>query len=177
MSQRAVASGGSVLLALIEAARPKQWAKNVFLFIPLVTALKLADPRAVAQGGFAFVIFCAIASAGYLFNDLADVEADRQHPRKRRRPLASGRIRPAHAIGLGSALLVVGLLVSLLVNWRFALLVLAYILLNVAYNAGLKHVVLIDVFALASFFVLRMVAGATAIDVPISPWLYLCTIL
>jgi 4-hydroxybenzoate polyprenyltransferase len=177
MSQRAIASGGSVLLALVEASRPKQWAKNVFLFIPLVTALKLADPRAIAQAGFAFVIFCAIASAGYFFNDMADVEADRQHPRKRRRPLPSGRITRGHALGMGWGLLVGGIAGSFLLNWRFALLVLGYVALNVAYNNGLKHAVLLDVFALAAFFVIRVVAGAVAINVPISPWLYLCTIL
>src|ERR671927_1896098 len=105
MQRELLATGGSVLVALLEAARPKQWAKNVFLFIPLVTALKLADPRAVAQAAFAFAIFCAIASAGYFFNDLADVEQDRQHPRKRRRPLPSGRITRGHALGMGFGLL------------------------------------------------------------------------
>jgi len=177
MGQRAIASSGSVLLGLIVAARPKQWAKNVFLFIPLVTALKLADTRSLAQAGFAGVIFCAIASAGYFFNDLADVEADRQHPRKRMRPLAAGRISRGHALGMGSTLLLGGIAGAFLVNWRFFLLVLAYIALTVAYNSGLKHAVLLDVFALATFFVIRVIAGAVAIDVPISPWLYLCTIL
>lgn len=177
MGERVVASGGSLLLALIEALRPRQWSKNVLLFAGLIFAMKLGDLAAVSQAALGFVVFCAVSSAGYLFNDLADVEQDRLHPKKRGRPLASGRIRPAHAVGLGSTLLVGGLLSALLVNWRFALLVLAYVLLNVAYNAGLKHVVLVDAFALATFFVIRAVAGAVAIGVPISPWLYICTIL
>src|SRR5262245_5872683 len=157
--------------------RPKQWAKNVLLFVGLVFAVRLGDSTSVGRALLAFVAFCAISSAAYLFNDLADLEQDRQHPRKRRRPLASGRIRPAHAIALGSVLLIGGLLIAFLLGTRFGLLTFGYVVLNVAYNAGLKHVVLVDVFALATFFVVRAVAGAVAIDVPISPWLYLCTIL
>lgn len=168
---------GSLLVALIEAVRPKQWTKNVLLGLGLVFALKLTDPRALSQAAFAFVVFCAISSAGYLFNDIADLEQDRQHPRKRHRALASGRISRAQGTALGLVLLLGGLGCALLLNVRFFLLALAYVLLSVAYNAGLKHVVLIDVFALAAFFVIRVVAGAVAIDVPISPWLYLCTIL
>ncbi|HEY3080753.1 MAG TPA: decaprenyl-phosphate phosphoribosyltransferase [Chloroflexota bacterium] len=167
----------SLPLALLEAMRPKQWAKNLLLFVGLVFALKLGDSVSLGRALIAFVVFCAISSAAYLFNDLADLEQDRQHPRKRRRPLASGRIRPAHAVALGSTLLLGGLLVAFLLGTRFGLLTFGYVVLNVAYNAGLKHVVLVDVFALASFFVIRAVAGAVAIDVPISPWLYLCTIL
>jgi 4-hydroxybenzoate polyprenyltransferase len=165
------------VLALVQAARPKQWAKNVLLFVGLIFAVKLGDPRALAQAGLAFVIFCAIASAGYFFNDLADVEQDRQHPRKRFRPIASGRVSRAQALAAGFVLLLGGIAGSFLLNWRFGLLVLAYVALNFAYNNGLKHVVLVDVFVLATFFVIRAVAGAVAIDVPISPWLYLCTIL
>ena len=165
------------LVALCEALRPKQWIKNGVLFAGLVFALRLSDPLAVLQASWAFVVFCAISSAGYLFNDLADVEQDRQHPRKRRRPLASGRITRAQTVVFGLVLLLGGLAGAALLGWRFFLLTLGYALLNFAYNAGLKHVVLIDVFALASFFVLRMIAGTVAIDVPISPWLYICTIL
>src|SRR5947209_7484871 len=162
------------LLALAEALRPKQWIKNGVLFAGLVFALRLADRQALLQAGWAFVVFCAISSAGYMFNDLADVEQDRRHPRKRTRPLASGRLHRGHVLGMGAALLVVGLGGAALVGPRFFLLTLGYAALNFAYNAGLKHAVLLDVFALASFFVLRMIAGTVAIDVPISPWLYIC---
>lgn len=175
MADRTLSS--SLPLVLLEAMRPKQWAKNALLFVGLVFAVKLGDPIAVSRAAAAFVVFCAISSAGYLFNDLADLEQDRQHPRKRRRPLASGRIRPAHAVGLGSTLLIGGLVLAFLMSTRFGLMVLGYVLLTVAYNAGLKHVVLVDVFALAAFFVIRAVAGAVAIEVPISPWLYICTVL
>src|SRR5213080_647589 len=130
----------SLPLALLEAMRPKQWAKNVLLFVGLVFALKLGDPPAVARAVVAFAVFCAVSSAAYLFNDLTDLEQDRQHPRKRRRPLALGRIRTAHAVALGSTLLLGGVLVAFLLSIRFGLLTLGYVLLNVAYNAGLKHV-------------------------------------
>jgi 4-hydroxybenzoate polyprenyltransferase len=164
----------TLALALLEAMRPKQWIKNVLLFIGLVFAVKLGDPVSVARAAAAFVAFCALASAGYLFNDLSDVEQDRQHPRKRRRPLASGRIAPAHALALGSVLLVGSLALSFALSMSFGLIALGYVALTIAYNAGLKHVVLLDVFALATFYVVRAVGGAVAIEVPISPWLYLC---
>lgn len=168
---------GASAVAMVEALRPRQWTKNVLLYVGLVFALRLGDWRSLAEATWAFAVFCAIASAGYLFNDLADLEQDRQHPRKRFRPIAAGRVAPAHATVLGVGLLAGGLLGAFALNVRFGLLTLGYVLLNIAYNAGLKHIVLIDVFSLATFFVIRAVAGAVAIDVPISPWLYLCTIL
>jgi 4-hydroxybenzoate polyprenyltransferase len=165
------------LFAFVQALRPKGWTKNVLLFVGLVFALRLADPTAVMQAGWAFVVFCSVSSAGYLFNDIADVEQDRQHPRKRHRPIASGRVSVAQARALGGTLLLLGLGGAFALNFRFGLVTLAYVLLNAAYNAGLKRIVLLDVFVLATFFVIRAVAGAVAIDVPISPWLYVCTIL
>jgi 4-hydroxybenzoate polyprenyltransferase len=165
------------LLALVQAMRPKGWTKNVLLFVGLVFALRLSDPQSVMQACWAFVVFCSVSSAGYLFNDIADVEQDRMHPRKRHRPLASGRISAAHARALGATLLLLGLGGAFALNLRFGLVTLAYVLLNAAYNAGLKRIVLLDVFVLATFFVIRAIAGAVAIDVPISPWLYVCTIL
>lgn len=165
------------LVALVEALRPKGWTKNVLLYVGLVFALRLSDPTAFLQATWAFVVFCCVSSAGYLFNDLADAEQDRLHPRKRRRPIASGRVSPGQARALGTVLLLLGLGGGFLLNLRFGLVTLAYVLLNVAYNSGLKRVVLVDVFVLATFFVIRAVAGAVAIGVPISPWLYVCTIL
>jgi 4-hydroxybenzoate polyprenyltransferase len=164
-------------VALVQALRPKGWSKNVLLYVGLVFALRLADPVAFLQATWAFVVFCSVSSAGYLFNDLADAEQDRQHPRKRLRPIASGRVSTTQARTLGVVLLLVGLGGGFLLNVRFGLVTLAYVLLNVAYNSGLKRVVLVDVFVLATFFVIRAVAGAVAIGVPISPWLYVCTIL
>ncbi len=165
------------MLALFEAARPKQWLKNGLLFVGLVFAVRLGDVDSVSRAMLGFLTFCGLSSAVYFFNDVADLEQDRQHPKKRYRPLASGRISRVQSIVAGSFLLIAGLTGSFLINARFGLIALGYVLLNVAYNAGLKNMVIVDVFALATFFVIRAVAGAVAIDVPISPWLYLCTIL
>lgn len=167
----------TTLAALIEAARPRQWTKNGLLFVGLLFALRLMDTLALARAGTAFVAFCAISSAGYIFNDLADLDQDRLHPRKRRRPLASGRLPRGLAIGFGVLLLAIGVGLAFTLSRAFGALAVGYVTLSVAYNLGLKRVVLVDLFTLASFFVIRTVAGAVAIDVPISPWLYLCTIL
>jgi 4-hydroxybenzoate polyprenyltransferase len=163
--------------ALLEEMRPRQWTKNVLLFAGLVFAIKLTDPTAQRSALLGFGLFCAVSSAAYVLNDIADLEQDRRHPRKRTRPLASGRIKRWQAMVLGAVLLLGGVLGAFALNLSFGLITLAYVLLNVGYNAGLKHVVLVDVFCLASFFVMRAVAGALAIAVPISPWLYLCTVL
>ena len=165
------------MFALFEAARPKQWLKNVLLFVGLVFAVRLGDIDSVSRAMLGFLTFCGLSSSIYFFNDVADLEQDRQHPKKRYRPLASGRISRVQSIVAGSFLLIAGLTGSFLINARFGLIALGYVLLNVGYNAGLKNLVIVDVFVLATFFVIRAVAGAVAIDVPISPWLYLCTIL
>ena len=164
-------------LALVEAARPKQWLKNALLFVGLVFAVRLGNVEAVTQATLGFLAFCGLSSSIYFFNDLADLEQDRQHPKKKFRPLASGRINRVQSIVAGGTLLIVCLTVSFMINVRFGLIALGYVLLNVAYNAGLKNMVIVDVFILATFFVIRTIAGAVAIHVPISPWLYLCTIL
>src|SRR5687767_1288208 len=114
----------TLAMTLLEAIRPKQWIKNVLLFIGLVFAVKLGDPVSVARAVAAFAAFCALASAGYLFNDLADVEQDRQHPRKRRRPLASGRMSTAPALAMGSVLLLGSLALSLGLSVKFGLIAL-----------------------------------------------------
>ena len=165
------------MFALFEAARPKQWLKNVLLFVGLVFAVRLGDIDSVSRAMLGFLTFCGLSSSIYFFNDVADLEQDRQHPKKRYRPLASCRISRVQSIVAGSFLLIAGLTGSFLINARFGLIALGYVLLNVGYNAGLKNLVIVDVFVLATFFVIRAVAGAVAIDVPISPWLYLCTIL
>ncbi|MBM4418970.1 MAG: decaprenyl-phosphate phosphoribosyltransferase [Chloroflexi bacterium] len=164
-------------MALIEAFRPRQWTKNVLLFVGVVFAVRLLDVPSLVASLIAFLVFCAVSSAVYLMNDLLDSEADRQHPRKRSRPIASGRLSPATATIAAAVLAIGGLGVAAAVRLEFGAIVAAYLILNGAYNLGLKRVLLIDLFTLAAFYVLRAVAGAVAIAVPISPWLYLCTIL
>ncbi len=174
--------GGSASTArlpfdLLLSARPRQWIKNGFVFAALVFAAKLNQPDLVARTIGAFILFCGLSSGIYLLNDAKDMEADRLHPLKAGRPIASGRVPVRLAVAFGIGALLVSLALSWLLDWRFGVVAAAYIVLMAAYNVSLKHLVLIDVFAIAGGFVLRAAGGAEAIHVSISPWLYLCTML
>ncbi|HEY5572547.1 MAG TPA: decaprenyl-phosphate phosphoribosyltransferase [Anaerolineales bacterium] len=166
------------LRALIKTMRPYQWLKNALLFTPLIFDRKLDNLPALLNTSAGFILFCLLASVVYIINDLADLQADRMHPEKRNRPLASGNLSPNVArIGAGVLLLVVFPLAYLLSS-SFAIVLLTYMVLNLAYSKWLKHVALVDVFVLASFYVLRVVAGVTLITVErFSPWLYVVTTL
>ncbi|MDA1095754.1 MAG: decaprenyl-phosphate phosphoribosyltransferase [Chloroflexi bacterium] len=165
--------------------RPKQWAKNALLFLPFAFTLNLywdvTDPAtalSLAQrAAIGFVVYCALASAGYIINDLADIKRDRAHPDKRNRPLASGRIRPVAAGIVGVLLLAISLAVGFALSVPMGWAGVGYAVLTIGYSLVLKHVLIIDILAVAGAYVLRVLAGALVIDVPISPWLYLCTIL
>jgi 4-hydroxybenzoate polyprenyltransferase len=163
--------------ALLAAMRPRQWTKNGLLFVALAFTLNLQQPSLLVRTVAAFACFCALSSAGYLLNDILDVDADRAHPTKRLRPIAAGQIRVGVAVGLGLVLALGGLAGAFVINGLFGLLALAYLLLTAVYSTTLKHIVLLDIFGLAGGFVLRAAAGAVAIDVPISPWLYIATLL
>ena len=163
--------------SLLVALRPRQWTKNGLLFIALAFTLNLQQPGLLLRTLAAFACFCALSSAGYLLNDVVDVEADRAHPSKRLRPIAAGQVPVSLALGLGIGLVVVGLGGAFLLGLLFGLLALAYTLLTAVYSTTLKHIVLLDIFGLAGGFVVRAAAGAVAIDVPISPWLYIATLL
>jgi len=164
------------LIAILESMRPRQWAKNLFVFAGLLFAQKLFTPLAVVALA-AFVIFCALSGAIYLINDVADREKDRLHPRKRERPVASGRLSVPAAVASAVTLIVLALGAGLLISWPFAAVAAAYAGLLILYSAWLKHVVIVDVLVVASGFVLRAVGGAVAIGVEISGWLLICTIL
>jgi 4-hydroxybenzoate polyprenyltransferase len=170
---RPVALLGDVLLAI----RPKQWIKNSFVFAALIFAARLGHPDDVARTVAAFILFSILSSGVYLLNDVADAQADRLHPLKRNRPIASGRVSTRLAVTLAVVGLLGGVAVSGLLDYRLGLVAAGYVVLMIAYNYRLKHVVLIDVFVIAAGFVLRAAAGAAVIHVSISPWLYLCTIL
>ena len=163
--------------SLVVSVRPGEWTKNLFVFAAVLFGQRLADPVAVGRATAAFVIFCALAGVVYLVNDVADRNRDRQHPRKRDRPIASG------ALSVSTALTAAGLLGIGALAWAwwmgrdFGLVATAYVLLLVLYSGPLKHIVIIDVLTIAIGFVLRVVAGAVAIGVPISQWLLICTIL
>jgi 4-hydroxybenzoate polyprenyltransferase len=163
--------------ALIVSLRPRQWTKNGLIFIALAFTLNLQQPALVIQAVGAFACFCALSSAGYLLNDVVDVEADRAHPTKRFRPIAAGQMPLGFALGLGIALALLGLAGAFRINLVLGVLSVAYGLLTAVYTMTLKHIVLLDIFGLAGGFVLRAAAGAIAISVPISPWLYIATLL
>lgn len=168
---------GRVAFGLFRAMRPKQWAKNVLLFAGLVFAGELADASLAALAFAGFGVFCALSASAYLLNDILDAEQDRHHPKKQHRPIAAGTVPKGLAAGVAVALAVGGLGASFLVNPKFGAASAGYLALTVAYSLWLKHILLIDVIALAIGYVLRAAAGAIAIDVRISPWLLLCTIL
>ena len=166
------------LRALIKTMRPYQWLKNALLFTPLIFDRKLDNLPALLNTSAGFILFCLLASVVYIINDLADLQADRMHPEKRNRPLASGKLSPNLARMAASVLLLVVFPLAYLLSTSFAIVLLTYMVLNLAYSKWLKHVALVDVFVLASFYVLRVVAGVTLITVErFSPWLYVVTTL
>ena len=165
-----------MLTELLASLRPRQWVKNLFVFGGLVFGQKLFTP-AVWTAGAAFLIFCGLSGAVYLLNDVADRRQDRLHPDKRHRPVAAGRLSAPTAVAAAIVLIAAGLTASVWLSPRFALAAVAYVVLLSAYSAWLKHLVIVDVLVVAIGFVLRAVAGALAVQVAISGWLLICTIL
>ena len=163
--------------ALLVSLRPEQWTKNLVVFAGLLFGRRLLDPHAVGLAVAAFAVFCALSGVVYLVNDVADREADRRHPLKSRRPIASGALSPGLALSVGAVLGAVALAAAFALGPRFGGVALAYVALLGAYSARLKHVVIIDVLTIAVGFVLRAVAGAVVVAVPISQWLLACTVL
>ena len=159
--------------ALVKTMRPRQWSKNVFIFAALVFDKQLLVMNSLLRTLGGFVLFCLISSAVYIFNDLADVEADREHPDKRNRPIASGQLPTGVAWAAGILLVVLSIGLGTLLAPAFAMVVAGYFLLNIAYSKWLKHILILDVLILAAGFVLRVVAGVALIHVErFSPWLY-----
>jgi 4-hydroxybenzoate polyprenyltransferase len=161
--------------AALVALRPRQWLKNLLLFAGIIFASELDDPHRWLQAWVAFVVYCAASSAAYLLNDLRDVEADRLHPVKRDRPIAAGELGATAALLLAAGLLVGAFAAAAWLGSPSVLCLACFVILQAAYSAWLKHVVLADVLAIALLFVLRAAAGAIAVDVRISPWLLVCT--
>lgn len=166
---------GPGLRPLFRAMRPKHWVKNVFVLAALVFARQLHDVVAVERSLLAFACFCALSSAVYLFNDIRDREADRLHPVKRLRPIASGEVSSFTAGVAGLLLAAVATGVSAVLGPAFLAVAMVYLLLNLGYSLGLKRVVIVDVMVVAAGFLLRAWAGAVAARVEMSHWLVLCT--
>jgi 4-hydroxybenzoate polyprenyltransferase len=161
---------------LLAAMRPQEWVKNVLVFAGLLFSGKVDEIAQVGDATITFVAFCAISSAGYLFNDLRDAEQDRLHPDKRHRPIASGALSPATATTAALALAAVAIVLALVgVDAEVAALVAIYGATTAAYSLFLKHLVIIDVMTIASLFILRVVAGAVAVDAQASEFLLVCT--
>ena len=165
--------------ALLLALRPQQWVKNGLVFLPLVFAINLPGldplPRLVLELVVVFLAFCATSGAVYLLNDLMDRDLDRLHPIKRDRPIASGKLKVPVALGAMLVLGAAGLAAMAVLEPVLGGIGLLYLVINVAYSLGLKRVVLLDALAVASGYVIRATAGAVAIDVTPSPWLYVTT--
>lgn len=157
--------------------RPRQWIKNLIIFAGLIFSQNMGHPQMLAKTMAAFLIFCGLSSAIYLFNDLIDREKDKIHPIKKQRPIARGSLSGIAAIVTAGVLGLGGLALSLLINNLLALVAVAYLILMLGYSVLFKRLVIIDVFVIAAGFVLRAVAGAEAISVPISDWLLICVIL
>lgn len=163
-----------MLRALLKTMRPRQWTKNVFVFAALVFDHKLLAPDLLLRTLAGFGLLCLLSSAVYLINDLADIEKDRQHPKKRLRPLAAGQLRPGAAAAAAAVFTGAGLGLAALLQPQFALVAAVYLGVNLLYSFWLKHVVIIDVLLVALGYLLRVTAGAALVASAISPWLYTC---
>jgi 4-hydroxybenzoate polyprenyltransferase len=162
-----------MLRALLKTMRPRQWTKNAFLFAALVFDGKLFHLPDFLRTFAGFVLFCLISSAVYILNDLLDVKADRQHPVKKNRPIASGQLSVPVAFVAGAILSLLAILLGYLLTWQFALTILVYFAMMLVYSKWLKQVPILDVLILSAGFVLRVHAGTTLITVErFSPWLY-----
>jgi len=160
---------------LLQTMRPTQWVKNLIIFAVIVFSLNLLDVTMLVRTSVAFVLFCILSGTVYILNDYADLEYDRQHPVKSRRPMASGTVPPEFAVRVAVFLTLIGLGGSFLLGIGFGLIALAYYALVVSYSFYLKNIVILDVFAIALGFVIRALAGGIAIHQDISAWFLVCT--
>jgi 4-hydroxybenzoate polyprenyltransferase len=159
---------------LLQLLRPRQWVKNFWLLPALLFAERLDDGNAWMRLGLAMIAYILLSGAVYAFNDTYDRESDAKHPKKRLRPVASGKVSPATALSLSAITAILGLGLSAMLSMPFLICAASYLLLQLLYCLWLKHEVILDVFCLAGGFLLRAVAGALAINVTISPWLLVC---
>lgn len=166
-----------VLPSLVRSLRPSQWTKNLIIFGGLLFGQRLFDLQSVEYASAAFAVFCALSGVVYLLNDVADREADRKHPLKRHRPIASGALSASTALAAAVIIGVAALAAAFSLRFEFGVFAAVYVGLLALYSGPLKHIVIIDVLTIAIGFVLRAAAGAVVIDVPISNWLLVVTIL
>lgn len=169
--------GEMLVFGIVKSLRIQQWIKNFFVFAPLIFSQNALNPPLLVKTIFAFMLFCILSGAAYILNDIQDLEEDKRHPVKSKRPLASGRLKKTHALFSYVFLILLGLAGAYLLNVYFFIALFVYIVLQIAYSSWLKHVVIIDVFLIAIGYLIRVIAGGLAIEVQLSPWLFICTIL
>ena len=170
-------SRAGVVAGVVVSMRPRQWLKNLVVFAALIFSRHLDDTALVARSIVAFVLFCAASGAIYILHDLVDVERDRRHPEKARRPIASGALGTAPAIVALTVLLLGSMMAGFTISPPFGAVLLIYAAQNLLYSIWLKEVVIIDVMVIAAGFVLRAIGGGLILNVVVSPWLVMCTIL
>ncbi|RLC78781.1 MAG: decaprenyl-phosphate phosphoribosyltransferase [Chloroflexi bacterium] len=164
-----------MIIGLIKTMRPKQWVKNVFAFAPLIFDVKLFDPRYLARTIVGAGLLCLVSGVVYIINDLVDIEQDRRHPKKQKRPLASGQVNAGAAIVAAIIIPLIALPAGFLLDPGFGAILTGYLLLQIAYSFWLKNVVIVDVMVIAAGFLLRVAAGVPLVDAErFSPWLYVC---
>jgi 4-hydroxybenzoate polyprenyltransferase len=159
---------------LLRLMRPHQWVKNAFVFTGLLFGHAWHDPNLVTQVIIAFAAFCLVSSAVYILNDIVDLEQDRLHPKKCLRPLAAGQVGISAAVIFAALLGAMGLALAYSASPKVLIILVAYALMNIAYSLRLKHVVILDIFIIATGFMLRILAGTLGVGIPPSQWLLLC---
>lgn len=162
------------MLEIIRLMRPHQWVKNAFVLTGLLFGHAWHDPALLGKGLLAFAAFCLISSTIYIINDIIDIEQDKQHPGKRKRPLPSGKLKISTAAIFAALLGACAILLALAVSHTVLTIILGYAVMNLAYSLKLKHVVILDVFIIAAGFMLRILAGTLGLGIPPSQWLLLC---
>jgi 4-hydroxybenzoate polyprenyltransferase len=165
------------LLEIVKSLRIQQWIKNFFVFAPLIFSQNVFTLPLLVQTTVAFILFCLLSGAAYILNDIHDLEEDKLHPVKSKRPLASGKLRKNHALFACVFLVLLGLAGAYLLNIRFFIALLVYFILQIAYSSWLKHVVIVDVLLIAAGYLIRVIAGGLAIEIQLSHWLFICTFL
>ena len=164
-----------IVIETLKSLRPQQWIKNFFIFAAIIFSRNIFNMPLLLKAVIAFIAFCVLSSSLYILNDLKDLEEDKHHPIKSKRPLASGRLKKSHAILSFVILSSLGFILAVTLNRNFFIIALVYFILQIAYSFRLKHVVILDVFVIAAGFLIRVVAGGLAIEVSLSSWLLICT--
>ncbi len=162
---------------VLRSMRPRQWIKNLFVFAPILFSMNILEPGQLMRAAVAFLLFCFLAGAVYIINDIMDRREDRHHPAKRNRPLASGRLRCGSALFWAAAIMLSALWIAFVFSRPFFWTVLVYTVINLAYSLWLKAVVIVDVMLISAGFVLRVMGGGLVNDIPLSPWILLITFL